>query len=55
MNYPENIITSEKFKSSRSVLGAKMTLLKSQGKGNKPNKAQNIDDAMVSKMWKTGQ
>ena len=41
------------FSSSRNVLPAKRRRLKSEGKGNKPNRSSTITDEMVQNLLKT--
>ena len=43
------------FETSRSVLAAKRKQLKSNGLGNKPNRAECLTDANVDILWECGQ
>lgn len=39
------------FESSRAVLTGKRKHLKSRGLGNRPNRAENLSEGMVEKLW----
>lgn len=41
----------EAFETSREVLQAKRKALKGDGKGNRPNKADYLDDDMINELW----
>ena len=43
------------FETSRAVLAAKRKQLKSQGLGNKPNRAECLTDSNVETLWESGQ
>lgn len=41
----------KEFETSREVLQSKRKLLKGEGKGNKPNKADYLDNEMINELW----
>lgn len=49
--YPESIITSDSFRTSREVLATRRKQLKAKGKGNKPNAAQPLTNEHFEKFW----
>jgi hypothetical protein len=53
--YGYSLITGVEFALTRSAMKAKQKDLKSQGKGNKPMKAQPLTDADIDKLYETGQ
>lgn len=54
MKYPHNIVTSDLFAASREVLASRRKILKGEGKGNQPNKADSFTDEMIDMMWEKG-
>jgi integrase len=54
-NYGEYIATSPKFSQVREVLKSKQKLLKREGKGNFPNKADPINDQEIEILWQKKQ
>ncbi len=52
--YPENINTSSKFGHSQEVLNSKMKELKSQGKGNVPNKSEPLSEEEINILYEMG-
>ena len=53
--YQYSLITSKEFEVSKLVLETRRKELKSQGKGNRPNRADAITPAEEEKLWEKGQ
>lgn len=55
LGYSANIVTSAAFKISRDILSARKKTLKKAGKGNHPNRAEELTVDDEAKLWETGQ
>ncbi|KAK7091244.1 uncharacterized protein KIAA1958-like [Littorina saxatilis] len=53
--YPCNIMNDPAFQQTRDALAAKQKVLKSDGKGNVPNKASSLSDREVEQIYDAGQ
>ncbi len=53
--YKYNIVNDDIFVTSRDVLQTIRKQLKSKGKGNKPNRAEPLDQNVIKKLWDSGQ
>ncbi|XP_053403158.1 uncharacterized protein LOC128558273 [Mercenaria mercenaria] len=53
-NYSTSVCRGEEFKSSRSVLLAKGKQLKKDGKGRKPNRAEQVSEEEEQVLWERG-
>ena len=53
--YPHNICISPLFESSKAALGSRKKELKADGKGNHPNRAEEITKDMIDLMWESGE
>ena len=54
-NYGHSVIHGIEFVKVREVLQAKMKELKSEGRGNKPQRAEPITDNEIEQLWETNQ
>ena len=47
-------MNDERFSMSREVLASRRTKLKAEGYGNRPQKAEGLDEEEIEKLWENG-
>ena len=47
-------MSDERFAMSREVLASRRTKLKGEGYGNRPQKAEGLDEEEIEKLWEKG-